>query len=176
MATHANRRASLETDARYQRARADAASNHVTNLETLVRDMFGSRDTMTRALHDARASLQKARADVDALRTERILHRSECTMLRALNASSDVVIEQFRDLTAEYRNSERATASRIDELERRGSCSICLSARADRLTVPCSHCAMCRVCCDTLLAGDRPRCPVCRAPFGPGDVTTVLFP
>ena len=172
---HGVRRRALETDVRYHRARADASSDHAGQLEDLIRDMFRAQSNTVRRLSDIRVSLDKAQSAAEALRTERTLLQSECVMLRAVKASSDLIIGQFRNLVSEYRDSERSTMARVRDLEQRMSCSICLSARSNCLTAPCSHCATCRDCCNVLLSGANPRCPVCRAPCCASDVTTIMF-
>lgn len=50
------------------------------------------------------------------------------------------------------------TSSDSDDL----ICIICLRNRRNTIFTECSHLSLCEDCCFTLLAGDHPRCPVCR--------------
>ena len=54
----------------------------------------------------------------------------------------------------------RRTKSRMDQLEEKQTCPICLTEYADRVVVPCGH----RFCHDCVSRLERDSCPTCRTP------------
>lgn len=75
-------------------------------------------------------------------------------------------IPPYRPASSYATLSTRSSIGATESSEEERSCVVCLSAEKTHAFVPCGHRCVCFCCGSSVLKGDSPTCPICRAQVG----------